>query len=85
MLIGESLLLSLIAESLSRAIVTAPDDMFLYLVFASMIVSPAIIPPSSLMYADCSSLVPVIRFAPVAHSFLLELLMFLQDRLRFLF
>ena len=61
------------AESLSRAIVTAPDGMFLYLIIASIIVSPAIIPPSSLLYADCSSLVPVIQFAPVAHSFLLEL------------
>ena len=47
--------------------------MFLYLVIASMIVSPAIIPPSLLLYADCSSLVPVIQFAPVTHSFLLEL------------
>ena len=49
---GESLLVSSIAELLSKAISTAPVVMFLYLTTASRIVRPAMIPPSSFLYAD---------------------------------
>ena len=51
---------------------TEPVKMSLYLIIASIMVNAAIIPPNLLLYADWSSFVPVIQFAPVAHSFLLE-------------
>ena len=63
-LTSESLLLLLIAELLSKTISTAPSEMFLYQTNASMMVSPAMIPPSLLLYANWCSFVPVIKSPP---------------------